>query len=290
MPGFWFVDTHSRLSRNKTPVNETGVLFFSRKVTRKMITVSKFGGTSMATADSIRQVANILKANENRTICVVSAPGKTDEYLKMTDLLIHNHRHACIERVIRLVHDLHLDHNVLERALAKLAESQRVPSLPNRVAFGEWLSAWLLSHVTGWRMVDADEVVFFEEDRVTVNITWSKSERVIVPGFYGHDVCTGNIRTFPRGGSDITASLVAEKVGATLCENWTDVPGVFDKDPNRHDDAIAYEELSYTQLLQVAHGGAQVFHRDAIAPLQVANIPLRIRSTFAPHAPGTLVT
>ena len=110
-----------------------------------------------------------------------------------------------------------------------------------------------------------------------------------IPGFYGYDTRAQNIKTFPRGGSDITASLIAERVGATLCENWTDVPGVFDKDPNRFYNAAPYTHMSYAELLGVVHGGAQVFHPAAIAPLQKAQIPLQIMSTFEPLHPGTLV-
>lgn len=251
--------------------------------------VAKFGGTSMATAGSIHQVARILSANYHRTICVVSAPGRTSQYLKMTDLLIHNHVHACIERITKLVQDLHLDHITLQTALGKFWEQQTEPVLDARISYGEWLSAYLLSQVTGWRMVDACEVLFFERDQVQVKISWPIGERVIVPGFYGHDTQTGTIRTFTRGGSDITSSLIAAAVAAVLCENWTDVPGVFSKDPNRYPDAVHYPTLNYQELLEIAESGAQVFHQEAIAPLQIANIPLHIMSTFAPEHAGTLV-
>ncbi len=255
-----------------------------------MTTVVKIGGTSLATADRFHYAASILRTRPDCTVCVVSAPGKTAEYLKMTDLLIHDHTHACIARVTELVRDLHFDLPALETVLAKLEELRSVGTVAARVSYGEWLSAYLLSHLTGWRMVDACEVVFFAEDRVSINTPWQPGERVIVPGFYGHDVASGNIRTFSRGGSDITASLIAAQVSAKLCENWTDVRGVFDKDPNQYDDAILHEALSYAELLEVAHGGAQVFHPEAIAPLQTASIPLCIKSTFEPYAPGTLVT
>lgn len=254
-----------------------------------MTIVAKFGGTSMACGKSIKNVARILNENPERRIAVVSAPGKLPGCLKMTDLLIHNHIQACVERVSLLVNELGLGLRAMQVVTAKLYSLQEHGVESARVSFGEWLSAYLLSKITGWEFADASDVIFFEGETIRVEIPWSSKARIVIPGFYGYDVRSQSIKTFPRGGSDITASLIAERVGAKLCENWTDVPGVFDRDPNRYHNALPYAHMSYQQLLGVVHGGAQVFHKEAITPLQNAQIPLHIMSTFEPWSPGTLV-
>lgn len=255
-----------------------------------MTIVAKFGGTSMATAESIRAVAAILEQDPARSICVVSAPGKIPGGMKLTDLLINDQVTECTERVICLVQELELGSKVLARVLQKLRTLHLASFAPARMAFGEWLSAYLLTQITGRRFIDANRVVFFSGDLVRIHVCWEPYEQVIIPGFYGYDIDDECVRTFPRGGSDITASLIAAAVSATLCENWTDVSGVFDRDPNHYPSAKQYPELSYNELLNVAHGGAQIFHQSAIAPLMETGIPLHIRSTFAPHVTGTLVT
>ena len=253
-----------------------------------MTVVAKVGGTSMATAHSIRQVAGILLANQERKICVVSAPGKTTAGPKMTELLIHNHTLALLERVDDLSTKLGLEPKSKRALIDKLSILSQ-QSDEARVSFGEWCSAYLLAQVTGWRLIDACEVILFDTTHVRVQCTWKKDERVIVPGFYGWNVHEKAIQLFPRGGSDITASLIAARIGAILCENWTDVSGVFDTDPNQHVTASHYTHMSYQKLLKLAQEGAQVFHPEAIAPLQSAFIPLRIRNTFATEHEGTLV-
>ena len=252
--------------------------------------VAKFGGTSVATAQNILRVAAILQSNPQRKICVVSAPGKTATYAKMTDMLIDNEIDACIKRAAELADELKLSNGVMHVISAKLFDLHQYQSSVALVSFGEWLSAYLLSQVTGWMLVDACDVIFFEGTNVRIETPWQTGQRVIVPGFYGYDMQAQTIKLFPRGGSDITASHIAQQMNASLCENWTDVPGVFDRDPNKFSDATSYSHLSYRRLLEVAQSGAQVFHLEAIEPLQKAEIPLCIKSTFAPNKPGTMVT
>lgn len=256
---------------------------------RKTI-VTKFGGTSMASAESILQVANILQSNVYREICVVSAPGKTATWAKMTDQLVNNEIEACTRRAACLASELGLNRNVMNIVSAKLFDLHQYQTQDALISFGEWLSGYLLSQVTGLMLVDACDVIFFEGKNVRIATPWQKNERVIVPGFYGYDTQTQTIKLFPRGGSDITASHIAQQVRADLCENWTDVAGVFDKDPNTFSDAKPYTHLSYEELLEVAEGGAQVFHHEAIDPLREAEISLCIKSTFAPYEQGTMVT
>jgi homoserine O-succinyltransferase len=252
--------------------------------------VAKFGGTSMAEPSNILRVADILQSNADRKICVVSAPGKTTTCPKMTDLLISNQIEACTTRATHLVEMLKLSRSAMNVISVKLFDLNQYQSQTALISFGEWLSAYLLSEVTKWRLIDACDVIFFNGDVVHVQTPWQKNERVIVPGFYGYDTQAQTIKLFPRGGSDITASYIAQQVKADLCENWTDVAGVYNKDPNEFSDAVPYRNLSYSKLLEVANGGAQVFHPEAIEPLRKSKIPLCIKNTFAPDEYGTMVT
>ena len=254
-----------------------------------MTIVAKFGGTSMATATSIRQVASILNTNPQRKICVVSAPGNIPGSDKMTDALLHKRRQSYGRRTMSLLRELNQGYQAQLVVLAKLLELESEQTDAARISFGEWLSAYLLAQVTGWRLVDASEVIIFCNNTVQVNIVWEEHERVIIPGFYGYDADTNTIKLFPRGGSDITAALIAEKVQADLCERWTDVSGVFNKDPRYYQGAIHYARLTYPELLAVAEDTFQIFHPEGITPLQMAQIPLRIMNTFAAHEPGTLI-
>ncbi len=254
------------------------------------LTVAKFGGSSMATGDSIRRVAAILEADPSRKVCVVSAPGRRPGCLKMTDLLRYGEVGTSYARAILLINELGLDARDMLPIDEKLSHLTKLEGETARMSFGEWLSAYLLSRITGRRFIDATEVFFFNGNQAQAHVWWQKDENVIIPGFYGRDTETESIKLFPRGGSDISASLIAATMGANLCENWTDVSGVYDKDPGRYYNAKRYNELSYNELHNLAVAGAQVIHHDAIAPLLRANIPLMVRNTFAPYEGGTLIT
>ncbi len=254
-----------------------------------LLTVAKFGGSSMATGDSIRQVATILAADPARKVCVVSAPGKRPGCLKLTDLLRYGEVAACRERISLIIHELGLGPHEMEQARAKLEERCSLGTEAARMSYGEWLGAYLLSRITGRRFIDATEVFFFNQSHPQALVWWDKEEPVVIPGFYGLDAETETIKLFPRGGSDISASLLARVIGATCCENWTDVSGVYDTDPHGHLSAKRYETLDYDELATIAQAGAQVIHHDAIAPLAAANIPLKVLNTFAPYEGGTLI-
>ena len=249
--------------------------------------VCKFGGTSMATPTSIRQVASILKANPYRKVGVVSAPGRINFAEKVTDLLIQRRLDEVMERLQQICVGLSLTRcfvQVLERELYKRTHEDEI------LAFGEYASARILALVTGKLFVDATDIISFRGNEVVVNEDpLNHMCGVIVPGFYGLDTETKQIRTFSRGGSDISGAHIAAELNADLYENWTDVSGVYSQDPNLHKTAMRYEYLRYHELATIVSEGATVFHPQAIFPVLKKHIPVMIRNTFFPHEIGTLI-
>lgn len=252
--------------------------------------VAKFGGTSVGSCDAIRRTKQILEANPHRTICVVSAPGKNGDRPKVTDLLATGQYEEVLERFFELIKGLRLSRTLRQHAEKRLNACIETGKLDAILSFGEYMNAQIIATYTGRRFVDAIGVLRFKGDAVRfMEGAWSDTERVIIPGFYGYDVQERRIRVFPRGGSDISASYIAQGISAHLYENWTDVGGVFDRDPRIYENAQRYDYLSYEEIGRIAENGAQVFHPDAIAPARAARIPIIIRNTFQTHESGTLI-
>jgi aspartate kinase len=254
-----------------------------------MLIVSKFGGTSMASHKSVLQVARILAQDKARKIGVVSAPGKLEGHQKVTDMLIAGNLEMCLARFMFIVKGLGLCSSMLMHADKKLAELVSMSSQSALLSFGEYMSAYILARLTNRSFIDARDCVFFYKGNVHVKMCWNADDSVILPGFYGYDIHENQIKVFPRGGSDISAAHIAKGVRADLYENWTDVSGVYNKDPQRHPDARKYRYLKYDELARIAEGGAQVFHPDAIAPARIAGIPVLVKNTFDPDDAGTLI-
>ncbi len=249
--------------------------------------VAKFGGTSMASAESVAQVVWILMQDHRRRVVVVSAPGADRNNRKVTDLLLNNNRRGVQERLRGLTTKLFTREKVYRHLITKLEETSTGDAL---TAFGEYASAYILASFLKCNFVDATEVVHFEGDHVWVQVEKLQStSRIVVPGFYGLDVNTKQIRLFPRGGSDITGAYIASALNATVYENWTDVRGVYTHDPRVHARAMHYDMMTYEELERVARDGASVFHPDAVRPLREKKIPTIIRNTFAPHETGTYI-
>jgi len=254
-----------------------------------MAIVCKFGGTSMATAASIKKVAKILRADDTRTVCVVSAPGKTLEQTKVTDLLQSGDIQLVYTRFQDIITSLGLGadvHDYLDQQYVVRAQSMH---LPTRLSFGEHMSAYILATLLHWRFVDAAEVIHFSSVGVTVHTPWYKGEKVVVPGFYGYNVQGNHIDTFMRGGSDITGAYVAAFTQARAYENWTDVAGVYTADPHKVRNARPYTYLTYDELVTITKNGAAVFHPEAITPIAHSGIPTIIKNTFAPRLAGTII-
>ena len=273
------------------------------------IKVCKFGGTSMADASSVRQVAKIVLSDPDRKFVVVSAPGKRfsgDE--KITDLLYKSFGEAqandekksfsnVCERFLGLEKELGINADVGE-FLADIEERIRVSENPDYCASrGEFLSAKILAKYLGFEFVDPADFVKFSMDGsfnpefsndLASKILKRISGGAVIPGFYGADD-DGNVKTFSRGGSDITGAIVARAVGADVYENWTDVDGFLSADPRIVEHPKLMKSLTYTELRELAYMGANVLHPESIFPVRLAGIPINIKNTFNPDSPGTMI-
>ena len=272
-----------------------------------MVKVCKFGGTSMATADSIRKVAEILLSDKERRFVIVSAPGKRfsgDD--KVTDLLYASFNEAqatgdCSksfkkveERFVSLQKELGIKTD-LQPVLKEIKSRIDVSQTPDYAASrGEYLSAVILSEFLGFPFVDAKDIIRFTEAGA-FNADYSNDIIVkkvkplaaaVIPGFYGSKD-GGEIVTFSRGGSDVTGAIIARGVAASVYENWTDVDGFMTADPRIVDKPRIMRTLSYTELRELAYMGANVLHPESIFPVNSSGIPINIKNTFNPSAPGT---
>ena len=277
--------------------------------------VCKFGGTSLADAAQIRKVADIVRGEARRRFVVVSAPGKRDAGdQKITDLLLTCWHLAgqnldfsqplglIRERYAGIARDLGIEPVLFpieeaEIELEKLARGEE--SLATRdwmAARGEFCLALLVASFLGARFVPAGECIRFDQsghlDPVSYdNLRAAMSDphrTYVVPGFYGRDY-QGRIKTFGRGGSDITGAVVARAVGAAVYENWTDVSGLLMADPRVVENPRPIGEVTYRELRELAYAGAQVLHEETVFPASQAGIPIQIRNTNAPADAGTRI-
>ena len=275
-----------------------------------MIITAKFGGTSLATASQIQKVAAIIKAKPERKYIVASAPGKrTSDDIKVTDLLYKAHSQAMknedfsgtlaqiSERYSEIVEELGIKFDVASEIeeLRKKLPTQKTPDYA--ASRGEYINSKIIAQFLGWLFVDAKELIFFNEDgQLDEEKTFSAAGKkltslnhAVVPGFYGI-MPDGSIKTFSRGGSDVTGSIVARSVKADLYENWTDVSGMLSADPRivKNPSVISY--ITYTELRELSYMGASVLHEDAVFPVRKAGIPINIRNTNSPDDEGTFIT
>ena len=271
--------------------------------------VCKFGGTSLADADQIRQVESIIRSNPQRRCIVVSAPGKRAKNdRKITDLLYQCH-HAVSQgeeissafapirerfETIGSALDLSMSrvHGWLDEIETQLAQGRSTDWVASR---GEHLSARLIADYLKARFVESADCIQFTAEGRLDPISYVKTrealtgnEVCIIPGFYGSDV-HGGIKTFSRGGSDITGAIVARAVNASAYENWTDVDGLRMADPRVIENARAIREVTYQELRELAYMGATVMHDEAILPVREASIPINIRNTNDQSLPGTWI-
>ena len=271
--------------------------------------VLKFGGSSLADAEHFRLVAKIIQSDPTRRYVVASAPGKRmSGDSKITDLLYKCHALATDEEDITEVFDeikerynsiiseLGLDLDLTE-AFEKIRLSVLHSSGRDYVASrGEYLNAMILAKYIGFDFIDAKKVIFFNEDgsfnsELTNDVMrerLAKHERAVIPGFYG-SMPNGTIKTFSRGGSDITGSIVARAASATIYENWTDVSGFLMADPRIIDNPKPIQTITYKELRELSYMGATVLHEDAIFPVRYSKIPINIRNTNRPDDKGTFI-
>ena len=271
--------------------------------------VCKFGGSSVADASQIKKVKAILDCDKERTIIVVSAPGKRfsgDE--KVTDMLL-----SCAEMVQKGISSKEKFEDVKNR-YRDIAEGlglgrdaidgdleivyKKIESGAGRdyaASRGEHLNAKLISKYLGWNYIETEECIVIGENNKIESESYSNlaslienGKKYVIPGFYGRSP-SGEVRCFSRGGSDITGAIAARAVMADVYENWTDVSGVYSSDPRFVKSAHVIPALSYKMVRELSEVGASVFHEEAIAPVVEVNIPINIRSTNRPEDAGTII-
>ncbi|HIR93629.1 MAG TPA: aspartate kinase [Candidatus Egerieimonas intestinavium] len=271
--------------------------------------VVKFGGSSLASAEQFEKVGKIIRENEDRAYVVPSAPGKRfPEDVKVTDMLYGCYaaaaRRDAIDRKLEEIRDRYngiIEGLGLELSLEKEFEEIRQRFLDQcgedyAASRGEYLNGIIMANYLGYEFVDAAEVIRFdengafaeEETYAAVAKRLENCERAVIPGFYGAKP-DGSIKTFSRGGSDITGSIVARAIGADLYENWTDVSGFLVTDPRIIPNPEVIDVITYKELRELSYMGATVLHEDAIFPLRKEGIPINIRNTNDPRAKGTMI-
>lgn len=271
--------------------------------------ITKFGGSSLASAKQFMKVKDIVLADDDRRVVVVSACGKrSKEDSKLTDLLYLLHAHLkysvpydhvwnmIVERYFEIKKELNLkiDLDLLFNNFKK--ELHKEISLDYLVSRGEYFTALLMSEYLGFEFLDSKDLISFNYDG---SINDEKTgmlikkayhgERVVIPGFYGA-YPNGAIHLLSRGGSDITGSLVAKALNATMYENWTDVSGILMADPRVVDNPRPIKQITYSELRELSYMGANVLHEETIFPVSELNIPINIKNTNAPLDPGTIIT
>ena len=274
-----------------------------------MITVVKFGGSSVASSGQFEKVKNIVLSDEKRKIVVVSAPGKRcKEDNKITDMLYLLSSHVkygidassliakISERYEEIANELHLSVDVKREFEIIMEKAKNGAGEEYIVSRGEYLCAKLMSAYLGYPFVDAAEVVRFNYDGTlneeqTAEAVKSKFEELgamVVPGFYGA-YASGEIKLFSRGGSDVSGSLMAMAVNAEKYENWTDVSGMLVADPRIVDSPARIEEVTYDELRELSYMGASVLHEESVFPVRELNIPIYVLNTNKPNEPGTKI-
>ncbi|MCD7836243.1 MAG: aspartate kinase [Lachnospiraceae bacterium] len=274
-----------------------------------MAKVVKFGGSSLASAEQFKKVGDIIRADKDRRYVVPSAPGKRyKEDTKVTDMLygcyalaekdmdFSNELSAIRERYEEIISGLNLKLS-LDREFDAIAKNFTDKAGSDYAASrGEYLNGIVMAEYLGFEFIDAASVIFFDDEGAfdadkTNNILGSRlseCENAVIPGFYG-SYCDGRVKTFSRGGSDVTGSIVAKAVKADVYENWTDVSGFLIADPRIIDNPQGIDTITYKELRELSYMGASVLHEDAIFPVRKEGIPINIRNTNMPEDNGTWI-
>lgn len=274
------------------------------------IKVAKFGGTSLASSDQFKKVYSIVKSDAQRRYIVPSAFGKRNiEDKKITDLL-----YCCYERIqnkisfhdifdiikkrcLDMVDELNLSIN-LNSYLETIKQNMEDEDVSRDyiASRGEYISGIILAELLGYKFIDAADVILFDKKekldmkatQIALGNAISKYKNAVIPGFYG-SMQDGKIKTFSRGGSDITGAIVARIANASVYENWTDVSGLLITDPKIVANPKPVERVTYKELRELSYMGALVIHDEAVEPVREAKIPINIRNTNEPDNPGTII-
>ncbi|MBR4012801.1 MAG: aspartate kinase [Clostridia bacterium] len=271
--------------------------------------VVKFVGSSLADAEHFKQVASIIKADPARRYVVPSAPGKRyKDDTKVTDMLyrcyemIRNHEDIdeyytqICDRYNGIIKELGIDFDISGELEYVKRSMQHNSGRDYAASRGEYLNGLILAKYLKYDFIDAENVIFFKDngtfDEEKTNEVMAREllqhKKAVIPGFYGV-MPNGTIKTFSRGGSDITGSIVARAAEADLYENWTDVSGFMMADPRIIDNPAAIATITYRELRELSYMGATVLHEDAIFPVRYAGIPINIKNTNKPEDAGTMI-
>lgn len=274
-----------------------------------MVKVVKFGGSSLASADQFKKVGNIIRSDESRRFVVPSAPGKRfKEDTKVTDMLYKCYAEAeagkvfdkqlkaIEERYNEIIKGLGLKLSLKENFETIKKNFQSKAGEDYAASRGEYLNGIVMANYLGYEFVDAATVVCFDKngefDAEKTNKTMAARlkgvEKAVIPGFYGA-MPDGTVKTFSRGGSDVTGSIVARAIKADIYENWTDVSGFMVADPRIVENPKSIDIITYRELRELSYMGASVLHESAIFPVRKEGIPINIKNTNAPSDPGTMI-
>ena len=274
-----------------------------------MAKVVKFGGSSLASAEQFKKVKDIITADSARRFVVPSAPGKrSSSDTKVTDMLYSCYDLAVKgkdfseqfekikERYYDIISELGLDLSLEDEFDIVKACFIGKAGRDYAASRGEYLNGIVLANYLGFNFIDAADVIFFNDagqfdakkTGKELSARLESLENAVVPGFYG-SMPNDTIKTFSRGGSDVTGSIVAAAVGADIYENWTDVSGFLTCDPRIVDDPAPIKTITYKELRELSYMGATVLHEDAIFPVRKAGIPINIKNTNKPDDEGTMI-
>ena len=276
--------------------------------------VVKFGGSSLASAEQFKKVGRIIRKEESRKYVVPSAPGKrTPDDTKVTDMLYscygiaildHDEYEEEVEKQLlaikarydEIIQGLGLSISLDDEFKTIRTNFSRKIGRDYAASRGEYLNGIVMAAYLGYEFIDAADVIKFDEDGnfdsektdAILSARLAKTERAVIPGFYG-SMPDGRIKTFSRGGSDVTGSIVAKAVHAEMYENWTDVSGFLIADPRVVKNPKSIDVITYRELRELSYMGASILHEDAIFPVRKEGIPINIRNTNAPEDKGTLI-
>ena len=274
-----------------------------------MVKVVKFGGSSLASADQFKKVGNIIRSDESRRFVVPSAPGKRfKEDTKVTDMLYKCYAEAeagkAFDKQLKAIEDRY--NEIIKGLGLKLSLKENFETIRKNfeakagedyaASRGEYLNGIVMANYLGYEFVDAATVVCFDKngefDADKTNKTMAARlkgvEKAVIPGFYGA-MPDGTVKTFSRGGSDVTGSIVARAIKADIYENWTDVSGFMVADPRIVENPKSIDIITYRELRELSYMGASVLHESAIFPVRKEGIPINIRNTNAPEDKGTMI-
>ena len=272
--------------------------------------VVKFGGSSLASAEQFKKVGAIIQADESRVYVIPSAPGKRfSDDTKVTDMLLHVYQTACEGKDIddeikaikarydEIIEGLGLSDFSLDSDFEVIAKTLREePEKDYAASRGEYLNGKIMAAYLGIKFIDSAEVIFFNEEgklnsyktEKVLAAKLAEYDRAVIPGFYGLGK-NGKVKTFSRGGSDVTGSIVAQAARADVYENWTDVSGFLISDPRIVPNPKPIKFITYRELRELSYMGASVLHEDAIFPVRQCGIPINIRNTNIPSDEGTWI-